>query len=42
MDDEGMMPPTTIGAGDESSPTLRRVRRPIKRDPKLYELTDWL
>ncbi len=41
-DEEGMMPPTPMGAGKESAPTLRRVRRPITRDPNLYELTDWI
>ncbi len=42
VDDEGMMPPTAIGADKDSPPTLRRVRRQITRDPKLYELADWL
>lgn len=40
--EEGMMPPLPPGAGKETAPTARRIRRPITRDPNLYEMTEWL
>lgn len=40
--EEGMMPPMPPGAGKETAPAVRRIRRAITRDPNLYEMADWL